>query len=185
MTKLADAIIVGGGIHGCSTALHLCLAGMKPVLIEKDYAGRHASGVNAGGVRQLARHVPEIPLSIRSMGIWERIGDLVDDTCGFESHGQVLVAENDAEFDACCARVAELNALGFSHEELIDGPELRRLVPAGGESWPGGEVAPRAGAARPGRKIGTAHVSIPVPFCTPMAPFCCNNKIFIDTAFAT
>ena len=100
MTKRVDAIIVGGGIHGCSTALHLCLAGMKPVLIEKDYAGRHASGVNAGGVRQLARHVPEIPLSIRSMGIWERIEELLDDDCGFESHGQVLVAENDAEFDA-------------------------------------------------------------------------------------
>ena len=122
MTKLADAIIVGGGIHGCSTALHMCLAGMKPVLIEKDYAGRHASGVNAGGVRQLARHIPEIPLSIRSMGIWERIAELVDDDCGFESHGQVLVAENDAEFEACRARVAELNALGFTHEELIDGP---------------------------------------------------------------
>ena len=61
MTKHVDAIIVGGGIHGCSTALHLCLAGMKPVLIEKDYAGRHASGVNAGGVRQLARHDPRDP----------------------------------------------------------------------------------------------------------------------------
>ena len=93
MTKLADAIIVGGGIHGCSTALHMCLAGMKPVLIEKDYAGRHASGVNAGGVRQLARHVAEIPLSIRSMEIWERIDELVDDACGFESHGTVLVAD--------------------------------------------------------------------------------------------
>jgi len=34
--------------------------------------GRHASGVNAGGVRQLARHIPEIPLSIRSMGSGRR-----------------------------------------------------------------------------------------------------------------
>jgi sarcosine oxidase, subunit beta len=151
MTKLADAIIVGGGIHGCSTALHMCLAGMKPVLIEKDYAGRHASGVNAGGVRQLARHVAEIPLSIRSMGIWERIDELVDDACGFESHGQVLVAENDAELDACCARVVELNGLGFTHEELIDGPELRRLVPAVAENCPGGVVSRRDGAADPAR----------------------------------
>ncbi|OCK53581.1 FAD-dependent oxidoreductase [Bradyrhizobium sp. LMTR 3] len=151
MTRLVDAIVVGGGIHGCSTALHLSLAGMKPVLIEKDYAGRHASGVNAGGVRQLARHVAEIPLSIRSMGIWEGIGELVDDSCGFESHGQVLVAENDAEFDACRARVAELNALGFTHEELIDGPELRRLVPAVAETCPGGVVSRRDGAAEPAR----------------------------------
>jgi sarcosine oxidase, subunit beta len=121
------------------------------VLIEKDYAGRHASGVNAGGVRQLARHIAEIPLSIRSMGIWEGIEKLLDDSCGFESHGQVLVAENAAEFEACRARVAELNALGFTHEELIDGAELRRLVPAVAESCPGGVVSRRDGAANPAR----------------------------------
>jgi sarcosine oxidase subunit beta len=149
MTRRVDVIVVGGGIHGCSTALHLTLAGMKPVLIEKDYAGRHASGVNAGGVRQLARHVAEIPLSIRSMGIWERIEELLDDDCGFESHGQVLVAEDDTELETCRARVTELNALGFSHEELIDGAELRRLVPAVAETCPGGVVSRRDGAANP------------------------------------
>lgn len=93
----------------------------------------------------------KVPLSIRSMEIWERIEELVDDACGFESHGQVLVAENDAEFDACRARVTELNALGFTREELIDGPELRRLVPAVAESCPGGVVSRRDGAADPAR----------------------------------
>jgi len=151
MTIQTDAIIVGGGIHGCSTALHLCLAGCKPVLIEKDYAGRHASGVNAGGVRQLARDVAEIALSIRSMGIWEKITELVDDDCGFESHGQVLVAENEAELASFRTRVADLNARGFTHEELIDGTELRRLVPAVAESCPGGVVSRRDGAAQPAR----------------------------------
>jgi len=157
MTKLVDAIVVGGGIHGCSTALHMCLAGMKPVLIEKDYAGRHASGVNAGGVRQLARHVAEIPLSIRSMGIWERIDELLGDNCSFESHGQVLIAENDAEMEACRARVAELNALGFTHEELIDTAELRRLVPAVAETCPGGVVSRRDGAANPAQTTTAFH----------------------------
>lgn len=146
-----DAIIVGGGIHGCSTALHLALGGRKPVLIEKDYAGRHASGVNAGGVRQLARHVAEIPLSIRSMEIWEEIEDLLGDRCGFESHGQVLVAEDEAELSACRDRVDDLASRGFFHEELIDGPELRRLVPAVAETCPGGIVSRRDGAADPAR----------------------------------
>lgn len=151
MRRRADVIVVGGGLHGCSTALHLCLRGMKPVLIEKDYAGRHASGVNAGGVRQLSRHVAEIPLSIRSMGIWEGIADLVDDDCGFESHGQVLVAENEEEFAACRTRVADLQTRGFVHEELIDAAELRRLVPAVAETCPGGIVSRRDGAANPAR----------------------------------
>jgi len=149
MSVRADAIIVGGGIHGCSTALHLCLRGLRPVLIEKDYAGRHASGVNAGGVRQLARHVAEIPLSIRSMDLWEGIEELVGDDCSFDSHGQVLVAENDEELEACRARVADLNLRGFTHEELIDAKELRRLVPAVAETCPGGIVSRRDGAANP------------------------------------
>jgi sarcosine oxidase subunit beta len=82
MTHTADAIVIGAGIHGCSTALHLALRGVKALVIEKDYAGRHASGVNAGGVRQLARHLAEVPLSVASMEIWERIRDIVDDDCG-------------------------------------------------------------------------------------------------------
>lgn len=151
MGDTADAIIIGGGIHGCSTALHLALRGLRPVLIEKDYAGRHASGVNAGGVRQLARHVAEIPLSQRSMDLWEHIGDLVDDDCGFECHGQVLVAENETELQVMRERVDDLTLRGFTHEELIDGPELRRLVPAVAETCPGGVVSRRDGAADPAR----------------------------------
>lgn len=151
MTETADVIVVGGGIHGCSTALHLALRGAKPLLLEKDYCGRHASGVNAGGVRQLSRHVAEVPLSVASMELWERIEDLVGDDCGFESHGQVLVAEDDAEFAQCRARVEDLRLRGFTHEELIDRAELKRLVPAVSDYCPGGIVSRRDGAADPFR----------------------------------
>jgi sarcosine oxidase, subunit beta len=144
-----DVIVIGAGIHGCSTALHCAKRGLKVLVIEKDHAGRHSSGVNAGGVRQLARHVAEIPLSAYSMELWHRIEDLVDDDCGFTSDGQVLVAEDEAEYDSFRDRVAELNSLGFSHEELIDARELRRLVPAVAESCPGGIVSRRDGAAIP------------------------------------
>src|SRR3977135_218266 len=103
--RTADVVVIGGGLHGCSTALHLALRGLKPILVEKDYAGRHASGVNAGGVRQLARHLAEIPLSLSSMDLWEHIEDLVGDDCGFESHGTVLVGENEEEMAGVPTRV--------------------------------------------------------------------------------
>src|SRR2546423_15653604 len=90
MTETADVIVIGGGIHGCSTALHLAMHGIRVRLLEKDYPGRHSSGVNAGGVRQLARHLAEVPISVFSMSLWEHIVNLVDDDCGFVSHGQVL-----------------------------------------------------------------------------------------------
>ncbi len=149
MARTADVLVIGGGIHGCSTALHLALRGLKPILVEKDHAGRHASGVNAGGVRQLARHLAEIPLSIKSMELWEHIDDLVGDDCGFESHGTVLVAETDAELADFRKRVDDLRLRGFTHEELIDRAELRRLMPAVSEHCVGGVVSRRDGAADP------------------------------------
>ena len=149
--RTADVVVIGGGIHGCSTALHLALRGVNTILVEKDHAGRHASGVNAGGVRQLARHVAEIPLSISSMALWERIEDLVGDDCGFSSAGTVLVAESDEELAGFRERVDDLNLRGFTHEELIDQAELRRLVPAVSEHCPGGVVSRRDGAADPFR----------------------------------
>lgn len=149
--RTADVLIVGGGIHGCSTALHLALRGLKPLVIEKDYAGRHASGVNAGGVRQLARDVAEIPLSIASMQLWERIEDLIGDDCGFEAYGTVLIAESEAELQQFRARVDDLRSRGYTHEELIDRAELKALVPAVADHCPGGIVSRRDGAADPFR----------------------------------
>lgn len=151
MARTADVVVIGGGLHGCSTALHLALRGLKAIVVEKDYVGRHASGVNAGGVRQLARDIAEIPLSIASMAIWERIEELVDENCGFASHGTVLVAESEAEFAGLRARVDDLRLKGFTHEELIDRAELRRLVPAVSDYCPGGIVSRRDGAADPFR----------------------------------
>jgi sarcosine oxidase, subunit beta len=146
-----DAIVIGGGLHGCSAALHLARRGMKPLVIEKDHVGRHASGVNAGGVRRLGRHVAEIPLSVASMELWHQIADLVDDPCGFESHGQVKVAESDSELDVLRRRVAEVRALGFEHEELIGQAELRQIVPAIADHCVGAIICRRDGAALPYR----------------------------------
>lgn len=145
----ADVIVIGGGIHGCSTAMHCAMRGLSVILIEKDHAGRHASGVNAGGVRQLARHFAEIPLSNTSMALWHNIAELVDDDCGFTSDGQVLVAEDEADLDGCRARVADLTLRGFHHEEMIDARELREIVPAVSETCPGGVISRRDGAAIP------------------------------------
>ena len=146
-----EIIIIGGGIHGNSAALHLARRGVKVLVLEKDYAGRHASGVNAGGVRRLGRHPAEIPLSVASMELWHRIRDLVDDDCGFDSHGQVKVAESEAELAMLKARVDEVRALGFTHEELIDRQELREVVPAIADYCVGAIICRADGAANPYR----------------------------------
>ena len=149
----ADVLVIGGGLHGSSAALHLARRGLKPLVLEKDHVGRHASGVNAGGVRRLGRDLAEIPLSVASMELWHRIRDLVDDDCGFESHGQVKVAENEGELEQLRTRVAKVRALGFDHEELVDQAELRSLVPAIADHCIGALVCRADGAALPYRTV--------------------------------
>ena len=147
----ADVVVIGGGLHGCSAALHLAMAGARVRVLEKDHVGRHASGVNAGGVRRLGRHVAEVPLSVASLEMWHRIEALVDDRCGFESAGQVKVAETEEDLARLRERVAQLAALGFHHEELIDRGELRSLLPAVTPRAVGGLVSRADGAALPFR----------------------------------
>ena len=48
-----DAIVVGGGIAGCLTALLLAREGMKVTVLEADSVGSHASGFAFGGLGPL------------------------------------------------------------------------------------------------------------------------------------
>ena len=146
-----DVIVIGGGLHGSSAALHLARRGARVTVLEKDHVGRHASGVNAGGVRRLGRHLAEMPLAVAAMELWHRIEDLVDDDCGFESHGQVKVAENETEFATLHARVDKLTRHGFSHEELIDRAALKEILPAISDHCVGAIVCRADGAANPYR----------------------------------
>lgn len=151
MTETADAIVVGAGLHGCSAALHLARRGKRVIVLERRYAGRHSSGINAGGVRTLGRDPAEIALSLAGMELWHRISDLVDDDCGFAPCGQVKVAETPAEMAKLEARAAATRALGFDHEELIDADELFRLAPAIARHCVGALTVRTDGAADPYR----------------------------------
>jgi sarcosine oxidase subunit beta len=149
LVATADVIVVGGGLHGCSTALHLARAGASALVIEKNYVGRHASGVNAGGVRTLSRHEAEVPLALAALDLWYDIGKLVDDDCGFEAHGQIRVAENEEDAASLKQRESRMRALGYMHERWIDADELFARVPALARHCLGGLIAERDGAASP------------------------------------
>ncbi|CRK76275.1 Hydrogen cyanide synthase subunit HcnC precursor [Nereida ignava] len=149
MDHSADLIVIGGGIHGCSAALHAALRGMSVIVLEKDTVGRHASGVNAGGVRRLGRHFAEVPISQRSMEMWYSIADFLEDDCGFQIAPQIIVAETEDELARLAARRNELNELGFTHEVLLDRSEVRTHLPAVADHVVGGLACLDDGFAQP------------------------------------
>lgn len=146
-----DAIVVGGGLHGMSAALHIARRGRRVLVLERERVAAHASGYSAGGVRTLGRHPAEMPLAVESLALWQRIAELVGDDCGFRVVGQVKVAENAAEMALLEARAAEMRALGWMQEKLADAAEIRRLLPAVAPHVVGGLVARLDGFAQPYR----------------------------------
>jgi len=128
--KSFDVVIVGGGIHGCASAFFLARRGMRVAVLESDYCGRHASGVNAGGVRTLGRPVAEIPLTLASSELWHQMDALTGDSGGFVAQGQIKVSETDDEIKILQERVALLQSHGFHHEVLIDKDAVHEIVPS-------------------------------------------------------
>lgn len=148
------AVVIGGGLHGLSTALHLArMGGWQVTVLERRHVGRHSSGINAGGVRRLGRDVREIALSQIACEMWHDIVGLVGDDCAFVASGQVKVAESEADMAKLAAREAEVRALGWTHEELVDQAEVRRLLPAVAPHVVGALVCRGDGAANPMRTV--------------------------------
>ena len=65
-----DALIVGGGLHGCMVALTLARAGMKTALLERGALCREASGVNAGTLTMQMTRVALIPYALKGHEMW-------------------------------------------------------------------------------------------------------------------
>lgn len=149
--RIADVIVVGGGLHGCSAALHLAMHGLSVIVLEKDHVGRHASGVNAGGVRRLGRDLAEVPLAQMSAGYWQDIAALVDDDCGYSESRYLKVARSENELENARSRVNTLCAHGFTHEEVVDRETLRELLPSAAEDCVGALHVAGDGYAHPFR----------------------------------
>ncbi|MGE6385205.1 NAD(P)/FAD-dependent oxidoreductase [Pseudomonas sp. NPDC078416] len=152
-SRHSDVLVIGGGIHGLSTALHLAQRGVEVTVLEADYCGRHASGVNAGGVRTLGRHDAEIPLALSSRALWHDLAQTLGDDGGFVPSGQLKLAETAAELDECRQRVDHLQRLGFTHEVLIDAQQVFEIIPTVARHVVGGIWVKDDGYAIPYRTV--------------------------------
>lgn len=93
MTDRFDIAIIGGGIMGCSAALRMAEAGMRPIVLDQGDLGQGASGVNAGTLSLQIKRVKLMPYALRGHHEWEAMGDAV----GFRKTGGYTLAFNARE----------------------------------------------------------------------------------------
>ncbi len=154
-----DVIIIGGGFMGLATSLFLARGGKKVCIIERDTTARHASGVNAGGVRVMNRHFAELPISIESQRMWRHMESLVGCDCGYRSSGMMCALETEAELADINKRQATLKELGYHFEELVGQERLREIVPAIAPKFIAGVYSKGDGFALPYKACKAFHVS--------------------------
>ncbi|MGJ7499917.1 NAD(P)/FAD-dependent oxidoreductase [Variovorax sp. ZT5P49] len=65
-----DAVVIGGGVMGCSTALHLAQGGMRVALVDRGPLCREASGVNAGTLTLHMTRAALVPYAMRAWHMW-------------------------------------------------------------------------------------------------------------------
>ena len=145
----SDVVIVGGGIQGCASAYHLAKQGVSVTVLEKDWVSRHASGVNAGGVRLLGRHVAEVQLSQAAMQRWHQLDQELDADTGFRCRSLINIAADGTDMQTLQKRQRQMHALGYFHEQIIDQQELRQRLPQVAPHCVGGVVSEQDGYAIP------------------------------------
>jgi sarcosine oxidase, subunit beta len=148
IARNVDIAIVGGGIVGASCAYFLADRGAHVLLLESGRVGREASGVNAGGVRQQARALPEMPLALRSLDLWAEIDKRLDARLQYDRCGDLRIVETEADVEKVRAIAAREQGAGLTLE-WVEGQALRSLVPTLSPRVLGGTFCPMGGQANP------------------------------------
>jgi len=144
----ADAVVIGGGIIGVFAAYYLAKTGLKVAVLEKGVVGGEQSSRNWGWCRQQNRDARELPISTKSLGLWEEFSADSGEDVGFRRCGLFYVSNNDEEL-AGWARWGEFaRTVGVSTMMLSSEAATER---AGftGQRWRGGVFSPTDGIANP------------------------------------
>jgi glycine/D-amino acid oxidase-like deaminating enzyme len=144
----ANVVIIGGGIVGVSTALSLVERGHSVVLCEKGRIGGEQSSRNWGWVRMSQRELPEIPLALESMKLWDKMNARVQGETGFRRTGVMYAARTRDELDAYASWMPRAREYGID-SRIISGDEAMALANGSTGRFAGALHTPSDGRAEP------------------------------------
>ena len=125
-----DAIIVGGGGHGLSTAYYLAKEhGLTNVaVVEKGYLGSGNVGRNTTIIRSNYLLPGNIPFYEHSLKLWEGLEQDINYNAMVSQRGVLHLFESDGTRDAAARRGNAMRLEGVD-AELLDREQVRRLAP--------------------------------------------------------
>ncbi len=127
MSQTFDAIIIGAGIMGCSTAFQLARRGLKVAVLEKGSIGAGSTGKSSAIIRQHYSNELTARMVLYSLRVFQNFEEQVGGECGFTKTGFVAVvaAKDYAGLEANVA----LQRRGGIQTELLSPEALRDMMP--------------------------------------------------------
>lgn len=121
-----DFVVIGGGIMGCSTALHLAEHG-RVALLEKETIGEGPTGHSSAIIRQHYSNELTARMALYSLRVFQRFDERVGGECGFRRVGFVVLVE-ERDRAGLEANVALQRRVGIQ-TELLSPEALREILP--------------------------------------------------------
>ena len=129
MKTSAQAVVIGGGVVGCSVLYHLTKAGWKDVmLLERDELTSGSTWHAAGGFHTLNGDPNVAKLQSYTIDLYKEIEEISGQSCGLHLTGGVQLAGTPERMDFLRLAHAKGRYLGM-RTEIISAAEAKALMP--------------------------------------------------------
>ena len=128
MRNTADAVVIGGGVMGCSLLYYLAQRGVgRPLLLERSVLGAGSTGRSQAICRMHYSNPITASMAWNSLQVYANFGDQVGGESGFVKTGYLVVVE-DIDRPSLELNISMQQELGIN-VGVISPDELRELAP--------------------------------------------------------
>ena len=165
MIEIADVVVVGGGVIGCSVAYCLAKKGVRVIVIEKkEGLSFGASGANQGGCPLQLFESPVLELARESLKLYKNLSEEIGCDIEYENVGSLVCSVDKKQYPDMEKHFQNKQRERIN-VRLMEGHQLRKLEPTlgedivvGVEEWDSWVVNPfkvNYGFVHAARKLGT------------------------------
>jgi dimethylglycine dehydrogenase len=129
MKSQAQAVVIGGGVVGCSVLYHLTKAGWRDVvLIERDQLTSGSTWHAAGGFHTLNGDPNVAKLQGYTIGLYDELEKISGQSCGLHRSGGLMLADTKERMEWLKMAHARSRYLGLD-TSLLSAAEAKKLFP--------------------------------------------------------
>lgn len=151
MSRVADTIIIGGGVVGCAAAYYLAKAGNSNVIVLEGTKsiGHGGSSRNGGGVRQSGRDVRELPYAMYGIkNLWPNLSEELGADTEYTQKGNLRLGKTEEHLKKLNTLASNAQSVGLD-VRMVDAKEVKEICPYLADDIIGASWCPTDGHANP------------------------------------